>query len=444
MKALKNLFLTFSNNSKKRIKKNFISQISLNISLVVIQILFPPLMIIIYGLENFGIWVFLTAIPYAFSILDFNLNLAARTEMSIFYNKKKIKTVNQIFINSSVLTFFFILILALLSSILFNYINFDLDILNSLNKNEISFILYCITISFLINILNNIFKTAITYKGKLDLDVYIEIFSEFLSKLLILLLGLIFKDLLFAAIALLLATIFKIIIYYFYFLTGKTELSFNLKHVSKNKMLKLLKLSTSYYFETVSGILKNSYQIIILGIFFTPQIVGLVSTLKTLFYFFPIRIWGIVAKAIFYEFTRLYSIKNFSLLKTTYSNYLKIGLIYIFFIIISSLIFGKLIYNLWLNNSYELNNLILYLLILDSCIFIFGGSVSFINKSINKFFKITFFQVVINILIIIIAYSLFNLNYSYIYLFICNLIGSMLILIYCVFSSKNLINERLQ
>ena len=444
MKAFKNLFLTFSNNNKKRIKKNFISQISLNISLVIIQILFPPLMINIYGLENFGIWVFLTAIPYAFSILNFNLNLAARTEMSIFYNKKKTKKVNQIFVNSSVLIIFFVLMLALLSFIFFNYFNFDLDILNTLNKNEIRIILYCIIISFLINLLNNIFKTALTYKGKLDLDVYIEIFSDFLSKLLILLLGIIFKNLLFAALALLIATILKIIIYYFYFIIGKTELSFNLKHISKNKMFNLFKLSTSYYLETISGILKNSYQIIILGLFFTPQIVGLVSTLKTLFYFLPIRTWGIVAKVIFYEFTRLYAIKNFSLLKTTYSNYLKIGLIYNLLLIIFFLIFGKLIYNLWLNNSYELNYLILFLIIFDSSIFIFASSVSFINKSINKFFKITFFQVVINILIIIIAYSLFNLNYSYIYLFICNLIGSILILIYSTFSAKNLINERVQ
>ena len=342
------------------------------------------------------------------------------------------------------LTFFFVSILALSLFILFNYFDFNFDILNSLNKNEISFILYCIIVSFLINILNNIFKTALTYKGKLDLDVYIEIFSDFLSKFLILLIGIIFKNLLFAALALLIATILKIIIYYFYFLTSKTELSFNLKYLSKNKIFKLLKLSTSYYFETVSGILKNSYQIIILGIFFTPQIVGLVSTLKTLFYFFPIRIWGIVAKAIFYEFTRLYSIKNFNLLKTTYSNYLKIGLVYTLLLVIFSLIFGKLIYSLWLNNSYELNYVILFLLILDTCIFIFVGSVSFINKSINKFFKITFFQVVINILIIIIAYSLFNLNYSYMYLFICNLIGSILILIFCVISAINLIKERLQ
>ena len=57
-------------------------------------------------------------------------------------------------------------------------------------------------------------------------------------------------------------------------------------------MFKLLKLSTSFDLEAMSGILKNSYQIIILGLFFSPQIIGLVSTLKTLFYFFPLRLMG--------------------------------------------------------------------------------------------------------------------------------------------------------
>ena len=140
MKLFKNLFLTFSNNSKKRIKKNFISQISLNIS-VLIQILFPPLMIVIYGLENFGMGGYHTHFQFLILILT-----AARTEMSIFLIKKS-KLVNQIFINSSLLTIFFVLILALLSFILFNYFNFDLAILNSFNKNEITLIIYCIIIS---------------------------------------------------------------------------------------------------------------------------------------------------------------------------------------------------------------------------------------------------------------------------------------------------------
>ena len=104
MNVLNNYLFTFSKNSKNRIKNNFISQILLNISLVLTQILFPPLMIIIYGLENFGIWVFLTAIPNAFAILNLNLNDAAKTEMSILYNKKQNKLVNQAFSNSVVLT----------------------------------------------------------------------------------------------------------------------------------------------------------------------------------------------------------------------------------------------------------------------------------------------------------------------------------------------------
>ena len=240
MNVINNYLFTFSKNSKNRIKSNFISQISLNISLVVTQILFPPLMIIIYGLENFGIWVFLTAIPNAFAILNLNLNAAAKTEMSIFYNKKKSKLVNQVFSNSVVLTILFVLFLGFLSFILIKYFDFKLDILKNLNKNEISIILYCIIISFLINILNNIFKTALTYKGKLALEVYIEIFTDFLSKLLILLLGIIFKHLLIAAVALLISNILKIIIFYFYYLVRKTELSLNLQYLSKKKCLNYL------------------------------------------------------------------------------------------------------------------------------------------------------------------------------------------------------------
>jgi len=77
-----NFFLFFfSKEQKKRILKNFTSLVFFNISLTIFQILFPPLMIIIYGLENFGIWIFLTAIPATLAILNFNINDAARNEI---------------------------------------------------------------------------------------------------------------------------------------------------------------------------------------------------------------------------------------------------------------------------------------------------------------------------------------------------------------------------
>ena len=93
----------FSKEQNKRIFKNFTSQISFNVSLTIWQILFPPLMIMIYGLENFGIWIFLTAIPSTFAILNFDLNAAAKTAMSIYFNQNNKNKVNEIF-NKSLFT----------------------------------------------------------------------------------------------------------------------------------------------------------------------------------------------------------------------------------------------------------------------------------------------------------------------------------------------------
>ena len=89
MKAINSFFKNFSKKELDRIIKNVISQISLNSSLFLLQIIFPPLMIFIYGLNSFGIWIFLTAVPSTLSILNFNIHSAAKTEMSILFNQNK-------------------------------------------------------------------------------------------------------------------------------------------------------------------------------------------------------------------------------------------------------------------------------------------------------------------------------------------------------------------
>ena len=133
--------------------------------------------------------------------------------------------------------------------------------------------------------------------------------------------------------------------------------------------------------------------------------------------------------------------KNFVLLRIIYSRYLKLGLIYIFLFVVLSSVFGKFIYSLWLNNSYELNYFLLFLILSDSSIFIFAGAISFVNKSINKFFKISFCQFLINFAIIIVTYILFTLGYSYMSIFICNIVGSICIIIFNIFSANKLIKK---
>ena len=55
------------------------------------QIIFVPFMILIWGTENFGIWVFLFSIPQSFNLLNLNIVEASKTEMIIGnYSKKKV------------------------------------------------------------------------------------------------------------------------------------------------------------------------------------------------------------------------------------------------------------------------------------------------------------------------------------------------------------------
>ena len=52
-------FFILESKQKKRIKKNIFSGISSEMTQILTQIFFTPLMIYFWGIENFGIWIFL-------------------------------------------------------------------------------------------------------------------------------------------------------------------------------------------------------------------------------------------------------------------------------------------------------------------------------------------------------------------------------------------------
>jgi O-antigen/teichoic acid export membrane protein len=436
------LGLNFYKFKNKRINKNFSSQVFLNISLTISQILFPALMIMFYGLENFGIWIFLTAIPTTLTLVNFNFSTAAKTEMSIYFNKKNIKKINEIFTNCIILTLIFVLIFFFLTIIFIDVYDFNFEILKKLNSKDLKIIITCIFLSFYLDIINGIFKTGISYSGRLDVDTYLQMIFDILSKLAIIISGIIFGELLFASYALIIVNIVKIFSYYFFFISFNKYLNpFSFKLVSKKQIIRLIKISLPYHLDVISGLMKNSFQIIILGIFFNAQIVGLVSTFRTLFYFLPIRIWGLITKVIFYEFTKLYANKKYNLLKKTYFNLIKIISISSIFFILISIFMGQFVYNLWINFSYNFDYLLLLLIIFDVCIFELSHFISIIKRAINKFLDVSLFSILINSIILSVAYGLFVSQQSYLFLFILNLIGSIMIFVFNLFRSRKILSK---
>ena len=160
--------------------------------------------------------------------------------------------------------------------------------------------------------------------------------------------------------------------------------------------------------------------------------------MKTLFYFLPIRIWGIILRIINYEFTKLYAKKKFSKLKNIFINFIKLGLIFVVIYVSISLAFGEYVYNLWLNNAYNFEYYLLILIVFDSVFFISAYSIASINRSINKFFKISLVQFIINLAIILASYLFFINHQSYFFLFLFNLFGTIIFFIYSFFYSLKL------
>ena len=438
-KILKLNFYKFKN---KRINKNIISQIYLNIFLTISQVLFPVLMITFYGLEDFGVWIFLTAIPSTLSLLNFNFSTAAKTEMSIYFNKKNIKKVNEIFNNCIFLTLIFVSILFFLTFITIDLINFNVGILKNLNTSDLKIIIICIFLSFYLDVINGIFRTGITYSGRLDIDTYLQIIFDILSKLLIIIFGVIFGELLFASYALLIVNIIKIFSYYFYFtIFNRFLILFSLRLISIKQSIRLVKISLPYHLDIVSGLIKNSFQIIILGIFFNAQIVGLVSTFRTLFYFLPIRVWGVINKVIFYDLKKFYINKKYNLLKKNYFDLIKVISMSGMLFILIAIFLGKFVYNLWINFSYNFDYFLLILIVFDVCIFALSHFMSIIARAINKFLDISLFTIFINLVILLVAYGLFINQQSYLFLFILNLIGSIIILIFNSLKSRKFLNN---
>ena len=442
MNIFKFFLFNFSNVQFKRIFKNFTSQISLNISSTIIQIFFPPLMILVYGLENFGIWIFLTTIPLTFEILNFNINAAAKTEMSVYFNQKNKKKLCEIFTNSVFPSLFLIFFLIILSGLLIFFYDFNLNILQGLKNNDLNVILACVFIPFYLHLINSILITGITYSGKLYIDTYIQIIFDFFTKTLIISFGLIFENILFAAIAFLAGNILKTFVFYFYYLNCNKKIKlFSIKLLSQKQVIRLFKLSIPYYFESINILLKNSYQIIILGLFFNAQLVGIVSTFKTLFYFLPIKAWGIINNVFIYEFTKFYAQYKFNLLYKLYTKFIKLYCFSIVIFISISIFSGEFIYNLWLNNSYNFDYTLLLLIILDVSILSMAHYISIVNRAINNFFEVSLFAVLVNLCIILVTYQFFINEKNFYVLFILNLIGAVLMLFFNIYRSKKLSNK---
>ncbi len=434
--------LDFSKNSLKNINKNFFSFFSIFSSQTIIQILFPPAMIFVWGVKNFGIWILIISVFSMLKILNVNFSAASRSEMSINLEKKNFNYINKIFQNTFCLillnTLFFLIIWLIIIS--FDQIN--LKTLDQIESQDVKIIFILIALSAHCSIFDQIFYCGIAYSGDASKYNYNILFFDTLLKILIPLLGLFSENLIYASLILFFISFCKTMFLYIIFKKqNKNRLNFKTNLFDKKVSIKIFRLSLSYQLDEISHIVRNSGIIILIGTFFSPTTVGLISTARTLFYFLPIRFLDIINSTLFLQFSKLFGKRDIISLKKFIKLHLILNILSLTIFCFVSVIFGKNIYEFWTNYKYGLSINLLILILIDAVMFNFFNSAETFIKSINKFFFSAAIKAILSISTIIISYFLFAKGSSILIFFIINIISSILILIFISFASFNILKK---
>ena len=426
--------LKFTKSQFKRFSKNFYSFFSIFSLQTLVQILFPPAMIFFWGIEKFGIWMFISAIPSTLAIFNINFSSASRSEMSINFENRNFLQVNKIFQNTFGLIIFNSLIFLIVWLLILSLDEMNFKILENSNYRDIKLIFFILAVSVHFLIINQIFYCGITYDGNVSSYNYNNLFFDTLSKICVPLSGFFTESLIYPAIIVSIVSFIKTI---FLFVLYKNQndkiLNLSLSSFKLSISYKIFKLSMSYYLDNVSNLIKNNGSIIMLGLFFNPIIVGLISTMKTLFHFLPIRFLDILNNTIFYEFSKVFGAKKFNKLKKIFKMHLILSLFVLIFYLLISLMVGEFLYNFWTNNKFDFSFNLLFLIVAETFIFNIFNSIETLIKSINKFLESTIIKIIVSFLTLIITYIFLSKGYSFILYFVINLIASLTILIFISF-----------
>ena len=422
--------LNISKYRLKSIYKNFFSFFSVFSTQTIIQILFPPAMIFAWGVEKFGIWILITTIPSVLTILNINFSSASRSEMSINFEKKNLIYINKIFQNMFCLVLFSYIFFFLIWIFAFSFDQINLKALENIDYDEVKIIFLFIALSSHCLILDQIFYCGITYTGDTSKYNYNVLFFNTLTKILIPISGLYTNNLLYASLILVILSFLKTFFLYIIFKNqNKNNLNLKINLFDIKLSTKIFRLSLSYHLDNISNIIRNNGFILLIGIFFSPIIIGLISTVRTLFYFLPIRFLDTINDTLFFEFSKMHGKNDIVSSKKIFKSHIYINIFLLTLFSTLSLLFGKLVYEFWTNNEYNLSLNLLVLIIIDTVLFNFFNSIETFIKSINKFFYSSLVKTFLSILTILICYVLFIKGNSYLIYFIFNIISSFFVLI---------------
>ena len=231
------------------------------------QLLFPSLMIMYWGKDNYSYWLFFLSIPMFFSMIQFTTTDAIRNKMSLIEKENNISKLNILYQNSIFINFINILILSLIILI---YLNFNLKNENLSNNYEIIFL---VLINSFIPFLSAPLILLLTYKGSMKIYLSLNIIFNILITILIPTSYFFVNDFEKVFYLFLILNFLRLLITYNFVNDNRINKTINFKLFRIKEVVNIIKFSAGYNFEIIANFIKGPGLIFVIGS--SPSILSL-------------------------------------------------------------------------------------------------------------------------------------------------------------------------
>ena len=439
-------FIKKNSETFTRIKNNLLSHIFKLSSETVIQIFLPFFLISSWGADLFGKWIILNASSIIVCLFLFQFSHAIQQKMTSKLVENKIKELNILNSNHNLLitlNISFFLIIFFVSSVLIT-LN-ELKLFNIFGKgfDENNFVLIILTASSVLKyFISSYYHTRFNFRGELSYPVYIRNLLNLFLKFSIIILSFFTKDLVLISFLFIFFDFIELIIF-----NINTKKQNNLIHqnklISKKKIKEIIYKSVPNNIEILNSNLHAQLITFILGTIFSNSVIALIATAKTLFYYFPYKIFNTFNTVFYFEIAKLFYAKNYLKLKKIMNYQILSVIIYLSLFIFFSIILGKYIYKIWIPDI-NISLKLIILLIISSSLIIFTELLRTFSKSINNYLRNSVIEFFLSIFCISLSF-LFIINFKdyliYFYFLIAQYTIMLIIEIWWFKHNLNLINK---
>ena len=378
----------------KRIKKNLYSFISDFFSRTIVQVFYYPLMLLSWGIETTGTWLFLSSIPVLMNVLSISPSLYVRQKI-IITNKDEHDPIY----SNSLFLLFFNNIVFLFIFYLFSYFFLEnFEIIKSYSQFDKSFMLLILIIGLatVIESIANFFYMLIDVKGKIYYKNYIENIIFIIRSIAIVISGFYLTNIIYISLIFITISLIKIIIV-FYVKNRISNIMFNIKYIKLNRMKDIFNESFRYHLLNFKGFIDNSGLNFIVGLFFNAEILIVTSTLSLAFKLFYSRFVRIIEEILLYEYANNLFHKNKKKIILLVKSHNYFILFFSTFFIILVYFLGEKIYNLWTLNKFVYYNNLILLASFEAITLSYFNANLVLLKSINRIKDVVIFNLFITL-----------------------------------------------